>query len=130
MMGRHLNFDPFRMPTSVHVFPHPRLDYLRNLARPWDWRRVWVCATHLRYAKNWVELAKLLFDSVLQNGGIWHLYGHSWEIEELRLWGGLQEVLDYVAHRPGVAYVSNSAAVRLHAGKLAEPVHCNQPAAP
>ncbi len=119
MMGCHLTFDPFRMPTSVHVFPHTRLDYLRNLARAWELRRAWVCATHLHRAQNWMDLAKCLFDSVLRDGGVWHLYGHSWEIDELRLWGGLQEVLDYVAKRPGVHYVSNSGVLRLGANKLA-----------
>jgi peptidoglycan/xylan/chitin deacetylase (PgdA/CDA1 family) len=127
MLGSQLIFDPFRMPTSVHVYPHTRLEYVRNLARAWELGRAWMCATHLRCASNWVELAKLLFDSVLRSGGIWHLYGHSWEIEELRLWGGLQEVLDYVAKRPGVTYVSNGAAVQMRTSQLAG-VTCAAPA--
>jgi hypothetical protein len=56
---------------------------------------------------NWVELGKRLFDSVLQNGGIWHLWGHSWEIEELGLWKDLEEMLDYVRKREGVSYIPN-----------------------
>jgi hypothetical protein len=56
---------------------------------------------------NWLELSKRLFDSVLQNGGIWHLYGHSWEIEELGLWKDLEEMLDYVCKREDVTYVPN-----------------------
>ena len=119
MLAHHLAFSPFRMPTSVHVFPHSRLDYLRNLARECDLRRTWAYATHLRQVGNWVELAKYLFDSVLRDGGLWHLYGHSWEIEELRLWNGLKEVLDYVANRPGVTYMSNCAAVGLRTNDLA-----------
>jgi peptidoglycan/xylan/chitin deacetylase (PgdA/CDA1 family) len=113
MLARELNFDPFRMPTSVHVFPHSRFEYFRNLARAWDLRRAWAYATHLRCADNWVDLAKILFDSVLKSGGLWHLYGHAWEIEELGLWNGLKEVLDYVSHRPGVLYLPNGAVVGL-----------------
>ena len=111
MLARGLDFDPYRMPTSVHVFPHTRFEYLRNLARVWDVRRTWAYATHFRCAENWVDLAKILFDSVLRNGGLWHLYGHSWEIEELGLWGELKEVLDYVCCRPGVLYLANGAIV-------------------
>jgi hypothetical protein len=51
---------------------------------------------HLRRARSWLELGKRLFDVVLENGGVWHLFGHSWEIERLGLWGDLGEILDYV----------------------------------
>ena len=100
MLACDLTFDPYRMPTSLHVFPHTRIDYVRNLVRVWDSRRAWMCATHLRRADNWVELARNLLDSVLRTGGMWHLYGHSWEIEELGLWNGVKEVLDYVGIVP------------------------------
>jgi peptidoglycan/xylan/chitin deacetylase (PgdA/CDA1 family) len=113
MLAHSLRFDPFRMPTSVHVFPHTRIEYLRNLARVWNLRRTWVYATHLRCANSWIEFAKLLFDAVLAHGGLWHLYGHSWEIEEGRLWDGLKQVLDYVSNRPGVLYLANGPIVNL-----------------
>jgi hypothetical protein len=114
MLARDLQFERFRMPTSIHVFPHTRMEYFRNLARVWDVRRAWAYATHFHRAENWVELAKHLFDSVLRNGGLWHLYGHSWEIEELGLWNELEEVLDYVASRPRVHYLPNGAIMGLH----------------
>ena len=44
---------------------------------------------------------------MLLEGGVWHLYGHSWEIQELGLWDQLGDLLDYVAHRPGVVYATN-----------------------
>ena len=130
MLARELDFEPFRMPTSVHVFPHSRLEYFRNLARVWELRRAWAYATHFRDAKNWVELAKILFDSVQRCGGIWHLYGHSWEIEELHLWEALTEVLDYVAHRPGVSYIPNGAAVQMRKERLAALPCVIQPTTP
>jgi peptidoglycan/xylan/chitin deacetylase (PgdA/CDA1 family) len=127
LLGRGLRFDPFRMPTSAHVFPHTRFDYLRNLAGAADLNRAWVYATEFRHAINWVGLAKSLFDSVLRDGGLWHLWGRSWEIEELRLWAGLREVLDYVAKRPEVSYLSNGAAVRVGANKVAGTAHSPSP---
>jgi len=58
---------------------------------------------------SWVELGKRLFDVVLNKGGLWHLYGHSWEIDRLGLWGGLRELLDYICRRDGVSYLPNAA---------------------
>ena len=54
-----------------------------------------------------------MFDVVLERGGFWHLYGHSWEIEELQLWGQLEEMLDYVAHRSVVRYTTNSGLLQI-----------------
>jgi hypothetical protein len=54
-----------------------------------------------------VELGKRFFDQILKRGGIWHLYGHSWEIEQLDIWADLREILDYVAHHKDVSYVTN-----------------------
>lgn len=62
---------------------------------------------------NWLELGKRLFDSVLLNGGMWHMYGHSHEIEKLGLWRELEEILDYVGKRKGVMYVPNCELIRL-----------------
>jgi hypothetical protein len=61
---------------------------------------------------NWLELGKRLFDYVLQNGGVWHLYGHSWEIDELGLWEELRKILDYISNRKDVLYVSNCELLR------------------
>ncbi len=107
MLARGMNFAPFSMPTSVHVYPHSRIDYLRNLLRAGDLGRGRDYLIRFWHAEDWVSLAKMFFDTVLRNGGVWHLYGHSWEIQELRLWDGLKEVLDYVSNRPGVLYLAN-----------------------
>ena len=53
--------------------------------------------------KHWKELAKGSLDYVLEHGGIWHLWGHSWEIDENNDWKNLSEVLEY-AHTQGTKY--------------------------
>jgi len=81
-------------------------------ARATSFETGWKYLTQLRRVDGWAELAKMLFDSVWQQGGIFHLYGHSWEIGELGLWDDLREVLDYVSHREGVLYLTNAEIVK------------------
>jgi hypothetical protein len=107
MLSTRLAFDPFEMPTTVQVSPHPRSSYIKNIARARKLEGLQVCLAHVIKLGNWLELGKRLFDSVLQNGGIWHLYGHSWEIEELGLWKDLEEMLDYVCKREEATYLPN-----------------------
>lgn len=108
MLATEHDFDSFRMPTTVQSFPHPRLTYLKNAAKAGKMEGLRVCLANGTRLGNWLELGKKLFDSVVEKGGIWHLYGHSWEIEELGLWKDLGELLDYVGKRSDVTYVPNS----------------------
>lgn len=101
-------FDPFQMPTSLQAYPHSKVTYIKNLAKRCE---IGALSDYLLcYSRHgsWVEIGRALFDCVLSGGGIWHLYGHSWKIDKLNLWGELQDLLEYVANRPGVRYLTNS----------------------
>lgn len=106
MLATRLEFDPFEMPTSLQVFPHSNSSYLRNVLRA-KMKGLHACLSHRSKLENWLELGKSLFDSVLKDGGVWHLYGHSWEIDELHLWDNLKELMTYVSGRQGVTYATN-----------------------
>lgn len=101
-----LSWKPFEMPTTFQFFPHPNWLHLRhevctrNLS---GLRR----ATKTCFGKTWVEIAQRLFDDMIEKGGVWHLWGHSWEIQEYNLWDDLRRLLEYVAHREGVVYLTN-----------------------
>lgn len=108
MVQRRLDFDPFKMPTSLLVFPNTKMDYARNLVGSGNVAGLFDYFTQYIRLDSWVSMGKLLFDLVLRHGGVWHLYGHSWEIEEMGLWDDLKEILDYVSGREGVHYVTNA----------------------
>jgi peptidoglycan/xylan/chitin deacetylase (PgdA/CDA1 family) len=99
----------FEMPTTIQAFPHSPSRYLRNVARAGNFPLIWLYLTKLRRVGSWVDLGKHMFDTMLERGGIWHLYGHSWEIEQLRLWRDLEAMLDHIANHPQVSYTTNGA---------------------
>ncbi len=117
MLAIKLSFDPFEMPTSLQVYPHDDWTYARNIAKSRNAGRFLDYLCRFRGTRSWVELGKALFDRVLEEGGVWHLFGHSWEIQERRLWSGLAEILQYVSRRDGVLYVSNGEVLRLCPGR-------------
>ena len=111
MLATQPTNNPFEMPTTLQMFPHPWFTYLKNVARAHRLESLQTFLVQRRRLQSWMALAKTLFDLVLENGGVWHLYGHSWEIDSLGLWADLGEILDYVGGREGVSYVSNGALV-------------------
>jgi hypothetical protein len=112
MLCQRGSFSAFEMPTTLQAYPHDSLTYYKNLGKRRDLPGLYKYVIELRRLQSWVELGKKLFDQCLQEGGIWHLYGHSWEIEELGLWEDLRQMLDYVRGRPGVIYANNSQALQ------------------
>jgi hypothetical protein len=108
MLCSSVVFSPLEMPTTVQAYPHTRSNYLRNVTRLGGLSALVQSVAEMIQFENWVQLGKKFFDQVLRDGGIWHLYGHPWELEKLNLWAQLEEVLDYVSGRDGVTYVTNA----------------------
>jgi peptidoglycan-N-acetylglucosamine deacetylase len=107
MLATRFDFDPFAIPTTVQISDHFRSGYLKNAIRAGKLEALRLCLTHMSSLDNWAELGKKLFDYVVENGGIWHLYGHSHEVQEQNQWKELEDILDYVSRRKGVRYVPN-----------------------
>jgi hypothetical protein len=80
------------MPTTLQVYPHGTGTYLRNAARRW---RLGNVATYLAHARGAAlpRAAEELVAAAIERGGVFHLWGHSWEIEEGGLWGALDGIL-------------------------------------
>ena len=107
LLSIETTFSPFLMPTTVQAFPHRPINYVKNLTRRRAWESLHRYCSQLRAYPDWVALGKRLFDDAVKLGGVWHLWGHSWEIEELGLWRDLEALFDYVGGRAGVLYASN-----------------------
>jgi peptidoglycan/xylan/chitin deacetylase (PgdA/CDA1 family) len=63
----------------------------------------------LRYYMHWDDWAMAWFDHVLVTGGVYHLWGHSWELQKNDDWSRLERVFAHISHSSGVTYVDNAA---------------------
>jgi len=63
--------------------------------------------------KKWNELGKQIFDVLLESGGVFHIFGHAWQLEEIDGWRELEDLLGHVAFRKNVTYVTLSEYARL-----------------
>ncbi len=60
-----------------------------------------------RYYLNWDEFAIACFDRCVATGGVFHLWGHSWEISATGDWARLERVFDHISGRSDVTYIDN-----------------------
>lgn len=79
------------LPTTLQVFPHSASAYLRNAAKRWRPGNVVTFLAHA-CATDLARAAEALVAAALERGGVFHLWGHTWEIEECGLWPVLERI--------------------------------------
>ncbi len=82
------------MPTTLQAYPHTRLDFARNAIKRKAAGNLWRCIAH--GGGDWARLGESLLRRALAHGGVFHLWGHSWELEKTGQWRRLDDVLRLV----------------------------------
>jgi hypothetical protein len=80
------------MPTTMQAFPQPVWNYVKNLAKRRAAGNLWRYLIHGR-SRDWTVLARRLLARAFVEGGVFHLWGHSWELQQTGQWARLDEVL-------------------------------------
>jgi peptidoglycan/xylan/chitin deacetylase (PgdA/CDA1 family) len=96
------------IPTTVQAHPHSPFAYLRNAAKRFRVPALWNILRNIR-GTDWAATAIGLLERVRETGGVFHLWGHSWEIEETGQWQALDRLLTAMAEAGrSASCVSNS----------------------
>jgi peptidoglycan/xylan/chitin deacetylase (PgdA/CDA1 family) len=80
------------IPTTVQAFPHSAYAYARNAAKRFSTAHLISLPAAIQ-SKGWTFLAGEMLRRAMENGGVFHLWGHSWEIEEQGEWENVEAVL-------------------------------------
>ncbi len=106
----------FKMHTTIQVYPFPfrkidsRKYYFGKLFEPFRQRAAGLrklgVPTLSMY--SWLSMAKATFDVTIRNGGVFHLWGHSWEIEKYDMWKDFEGLLQYISSQKNCKHVTNS----------------------
>jgi peptidoglycan-N-acetylglucosamine deacetylase len=94
------------VPTTLQVGPAGFWRVARNSTkrmRPMNFLR------QIRYGKSsWVATAEVMVENVLSSGGVFHIWGHSWEIEQMGEWQNLERVFSLLAQGGSHAVFTNN----------------------
>jgi hypothetical protein len=106
------------MPTSVQAWSHGSRSYLQNIMKRRSFRNLWRYVAHGR-AVDWPELSRIIFAEARRQGGVFHLWAHSWEIEDRQAWQRLDDVMRFLADRRHEApALTNGEVCRMWASRL------------
>jgi peptidoglycan/xylan/chitin deacetylase (PgdA/CDA1 family) len=97
----NLHFDAgdqrFEIPTTLQFFPHDRNLYLRNFVKGGDWARRQDALKIAMRHEHWLDRLYALFDHSVEHGGVFHLWGHSRDIDQFGIWDEFDRFLAYAA---------------------------------
>lgn len=107
--------DPFLLPTTLQVYPMPfrklgpHTYWWRKLLQPFTERApaLRTLGVPLTAFRSFEALACATFDIARTRGGVFHLWGHSWEIDKYNMWQPLERVLSYINKRGDCRYTTN-----------------------
>ncbi len=80
------------MPTTMQSHPHGAATYLRNALKRTSVSNAWNYLTR-GSSGDWTKSAESMMRRAIQVGGVFHLWGHSWEIERFDQWKNVEHVL-------------------------------------
>ena len=120
--------DRLLVPTTTQFFPHTPVTYLRNFASGGPSReRATLLVAMLQ--GGLVERCSMAAAASARSGGYFHLWGHSWELDEFDLWDDLDRFLGHLS-RLDAHFVTNADwCARVSTRALAAP-HRNTPQMP
>lgn len=100
--------DPLCMPVSLQMFPHAPAVHIKHALKEGNLRGILNWSTLWRLEHDPVKLSRRIVEHIQAHGGVYHLWGHSWEIEQYGLWEMFEAILQQLSQRPGMRYLTNT----------------------
>ncbi len=94
------------VPTTLQVYSHNSFTYIKHLIKRQRWMNLikWLNTYSL---KDLLKLAEAYINEIMKHNGCFHLWGHSWEIEEYSLWKKLEGIFKIISNITGFTYIQN-----------------------
>lgn len=82
----------FLMATTVQAVRQTRAMVLKNLVSRGRWKRLLIRLPEVFCSGDWTDVGLRLAKEVRDDGGVFHLWGHSWEIERAGVWDNIDHL--------------------------------------
>ncbi len=98
---------PFLWGASTLGYSLPPLIQIRHALIEGNFEGTWNYFKKFRLTQDWAQHFRIALDDVEQDGGIAHLFFHTWEIEALDQWNLLDGILKEISTRKSLKRVTN-----------------------
>ncbi len=103
-----LDINQSLMHTAVQAYNHKSISLFKNCIKRINLAPIIKNSFFIPYNSNFRKLAKRIIIQTSKSKGIFHIWGHSWEIEEYDLWNELEETFKILKGETDALYLSNT----------------------
>ena len=103
-------------PTTIQLYPHSTFTYIKHLSKRGN---ILSLAKYFKLGakSNLHQLVDAYIQQIINKGGCFHVWGHSWEIDQFKLWKTLEDVLKQISGIKELQYLNNNDVTLLNASK-------------
>lgn len=105
--------NPYSLGVSTHAYPHKKGIQIRHAILEMNIRGLIDFFRVQKGCVDWVNHFVYTVDHVERNGGIAHLYLHSWEVDQLNEWKRLQDLLVFLSTKRDLKRITNGELLHL-----------------
>lgn len=109
--------DPFCWGVSTHAYSHSKTIQIRHAILEKNFKGLFNFFLIQKGEVDWVDQFKFAVEYVERNGGIAHLYFHSWEIDKLNEWKRLEDLFRYLSGKKDLKRITNGELFNMHYDK-------------
>lgn len=88
--------NPWKIPTSIQLYPHKPLIFIKNFIKYPNIKKLPIVLGRFNEKNYWKFAEKIIMESMKKNK-TFHLWGHSWEINDNSLWSNLEDLLNIIS---------------------------------
>ncbi len=96
------------MNTSVQAYNHSSVVLIAHSMKNYYLKPILDNTVFIKGHKNFIGLVENTLGRMSNSGGVFHLWGHSWEIEEQGLWNELEMTFKVLSNVRNAEYLNNS----------------------
>ena len=90
-LGKNL----WEIPTTLQFYPHHTGTLIKNAAKHWAFSKPALILPRLWHS-DFLAYARSLAEHCVDSNAVFHLWGHSWEIDEHNLWAELESFFSFL----------------------------------
>lgn len=106
--------NPFLWGVGTHAHSHSRTVQIRHAILEKNFKGLVNFFLVHKGNVDWINHFKLVVEYVERNGGIVHLYLHSWEIDKLNEWRRLEDLFRYLSAKKSFKRLTNGELFMIH----------------
>ena len=106
LFSEKIQDNKYLMPTTLQVYQHTKTTYTKHLLKR---KRIIDLIKWMKEGSetNLLKLTDKFIKDIHQSCGCFHLWGHSWELEEYNLWQKLEAIFKIISNQNDFQYCAN-----------------------